>query len=523
MFRIVVSDDLQTSGIDALREQGAEVVLLEDRAQLPDVIGEFDALIVRSATKVTGELMEKGLPRLKVVGRAGIGVDNIDIPKATELGILVVNSPTANMMSATEHTFALMLAVSRMVPAADARLKSGVWDRKSFVGQELQGKTLGIIGLGQIGKAVAERARAFGMKVLAFDPFLDAEAARRLGVELRKLDAMLPECDVITFHTPLTDQTRNLLDEQRIATLKPGVLVINCGRGGVIDEDALLAAIVSGHVGGAGLDVFAQEPPVDRTLVEHPRVVATPHIGASTHEAQDRIGTQIAEMVMGALKGSLEIAAVNLPFRPAGGDSGPWLMLADKLGRLASSISSGGLRRVQIDFHGIDEAQHVPLTVAAVKGTLAPFLGEKVNYVNAEHQAADRGIEVVRASHASASDYAKLISVTVEADGGSVKVAGTLYGDGDPRVVQVVGFRLEFKPGGRMLILRNDDVPGFVGRLGTMLGAAGVNIADIHLARNPGTSDALAVLRLDQTPAADLLDALHGLEEVRSTWVIELP
>ncbi len=523
MHRIVVSDPLQQSGVEHLRAAGAEVVELEDRETLPDIIADFDALIVRSGTRVTAELLEAGT-RLKVVGRAGIGVDNVDVARATELGILVVNAPTANMLSATEHTFALLLSVVRQTPAADARLKQGEWDRKAFVGVELNGKTLGIVGLGQIGKRVAERARAFEMKVVAFDPFLDAEAARRLGVRLVDLDEMLPMVDAITFHTPLTDQTRNLLNAERIAKLKPGAVVINCGRGGVVDEEALLAALESGHVGGAGLDVFAKEPPTSFDLIQHPHVVATPHIGAQTHEAQDRVGTQIAEMVLGALEGSLEIAAVNLPFRPASGASAPYLRLADQLGRLGSSLLPGSLKEIQVDLWGIEDDLHVPVTVAIAKGALTPFLGEKVNYVNAQRQAADRGVEVVRSTHASTGDYAHLIGVTLRGEGGEIEVAGTLHGERDPRVVRIQGFRLEFSPQGRLLILRNDDVPGFVGMLGTLLGEARINIADIHLARREGGQggEALAVLRLDQAPSPELLQKLAAKEMVREVHSLDL-
>ena len=404
MHRIVISDELEASGVERLRQAGAEVVELEDRKQLPDVIGDFDALIVRSSTQVTADLLERG-KRLKVVGRAGIGVDNVDVAKATELGILVVNAPTANLLSATEHTFALLLALARSVPAADAVLKKEKWDRKSFVGQELYGKTLGIVGLGQIGTRVAARAKAFEMKVIAYDPFLDAAAAKRIDVELMALDEMLPLADAITFHTPLTAETRNLLDAARIAKLKRGALVINCGRGGVIDEAALLAALESGQVGGAGLDVFAEEPPKSWDLIRHPRVVATPHIGAQTREAQERIAAQISEMVLAALDGSLQIAAVNLPFRPAGGRSEPFLLLAELLGRLASSLHRDRLRALQIDLWGIDDDMAKPITVAAVKGALVPFMGEIVNFVNAEKIATDRGIEVVRAVHPRHGDY----------------------------------------------------------------------------------------------------------------------
>ena len=521
MHRIVISDELEPSGVARLRQSGAEVVELDDRKQLPDVIGGFDALIVRSSTQVTADLLERG-KRLKVVGRAGIGVDNVDVPKATELGILVVNAPTANLLSATEHTFALLLALARAIPAADARLKQEVWDRKRFVGQELYGKTLGIVGLGQIGSRVAARAKAFEMKVVAYDPFLDAAAARRIDVELMSIDDMLPLVDAITFHTPLTPETRGLLGAERMAKLKRGALVINCGRGGVVDEPALLAAIESGQVGGAGLDVFTQEPPSSWDLIRHPKVVATPHIGAQTKEAQERIAAQISEMVLAALNGSLQIAAVNLPFRSAGGRSEPFLLLAEQLGRLGSALYKTSLKTLQIDLWGIEEDMVAPITVAAVKGALVPFLGEMVNYVNAERIASDRGIEVVRVVHPKHGDYPHLVGVTMCGDGRRLGVAGTLSGSNEPRVVDIHGFRLEFRPQGRMLILRNDDVPGVVGRFGTILGEGGINIADIHLARAEGRHDALAVMRLDQEPGPEVLGRIQALPEVREIHVFDL-
>ena len=521
MYRIVISDPLESSGVERLREAGAEVLELQDRERLPEIIGEFDALIVRSGTQVTAEVLEAGT-RLKVVGRAGVGVDNVDVVRATELGILVVNAPTANLLSATEHTFALLLSLVRHVSAADNKLKEGVWDRNAFVGQELYGKTLGIVGLGQIGKRVADRAKAFEMKVVAYDPFLDAEAARRLGVELMEVDEMLPVVDVLTFHTPLTDQTRGLLGKEQLAKMKAGAVVINCGRGGVVDEDALLSALESGHIGGAGLDVFSQEPPASFDLVSHPNVVATPHLGAQTKEAQQRVATQITDMVLAALGGSMSVSAVNLPFRPAAGPSEHFLLLGEQLGRLASSLSGGSVKQIEVDLWGIDDDMRAPISVAATKGAMVPFLGEVVNFVNAEKIASDRGIEVVRAVHSQSADYSHLIGVTLKGEQGETEVQGTLYGSGDPRVVGIWGFRLEFRPQGKLLVLRNDDIPGFVGRLGTLLGESKINIADIHLARSEESNDALAVLRLDQEPSAEVLARLQDLPEVQETHVFDL-
>jgi D-3-phosphoglycerate dehydrogenase len=525
MHRILVADPLQAAGLEILRESGAEVRVLsdEERPRLLEILPGHDALIVRSMTKVTREVLEAGRG-LKVVGRAGIGVDNIDVPAATEHGILVVNAPTANLLSATEHTLALLLAVARNVPAADASMKAGEWDRKRFVGTELQGKTLGVVGFGRIGQKVAERARAFGMEVLAHDPYLDPAAARRLDVELVELDQLLPRADVVTLHTPMTEATRGLLSAERIRAMKEGALLINCARGGLVDEAALLAALESGRLAGAGLDVFAEEPPRDLALVGHPKVVATPHIGAQTREAQKRIAVETSRMLLAALDGSLAVTAVNLPFAATGTRGEPYLRLGERLGRLASGLVGGGAESLQVDLWGIDEPLRAPLAVAALKGALEPFLGEAVNYVNAERIAEARGIAVVRSTHAGAGDYPHLVGVTLAGGGREAAVQGTLFGERDPRVVGFEGFRLEFRPEGKLLVLRNLDVPGVVGRIGTLLGEAGVNIGDIHLARQDGGSreQALAVLRLDQEPGPETLRALLALPEVSWARVVDM-
>ena len=522
MPRILIADSLAPAGVELLRES-AEVDELrdEDRPRLASLIANYDAVIVRSGTQITREVLEGG-DRLKVVGRAGVGVDNIDIAAATQRGVLVINAPTANSLSATEHTFALLLALARRIPSADASLKAKRWDRKSHVGSELQGKALGVIGFGQIGRRVATRARAFEMEVLAYDPFLQAEVARRLDVEPVALRDLLARSDFITFHTPLTDQTRNMLDESRIALMKDGAAVINVGRGGVVDGEALLAALESGKLAGAGLDVFPEEPPTDYRLAAHPNVVATPHIGAQTTEAQERIATETARMVLAALRGSLAVSAVNLPFRSSGSRGEPFLRLGEQLGRLAAVALGGSLQRIQVDLWGIDDDLRKSAAVAALKGALTPSCGEAVNYVNAERTAADRRIELVQATHSDQATYAHLVRVEARnAEGGSIQVAGTVYRRGDLRVVSFAGFRLEFKPQGLLLIIRNEDVPGFVGRLGTLLGDDDINIADIHLAREPG-AHALAVLRLDETPNEACMAALLALDESISVDLVDL-
>ncbi len=522
MHRILIADTLNPAGIEALRASGAEVVVLaaEDKPRLLEIIPDFDALVVRSSTKVTDEVLEAG-KRLRVVGRAGIGVDNVDVPAATDRGILVVNAPTANLISATEHTFALMLGWARQIAGADAAMKQGVWDRKTFVGQELQHKNLGVIGFGRIGQQVARRARAFDMKVLGFDPFLDPAVARELDVELMPLVDLLAESDVVTLHVPLTDDTRNLLSKEELRHVKPGSFLVNCARGGVVDEEALLEVLDSGQLAGAAIDVFAEEPPTDWRLAQHPRVVATPHIGAQTKEAQKRIALETARMVTSALEGSLAVSAVNLPFRSAGGRAQPFLQLAEQLGRVAGAYLQGRPKRLQVDLWGVDEELRVPTSIAALRGALTPFLGDTINYVNAESQAADRGIEVVRSTHQKKAGYSHVVGVTLVGPDGEVSVAGTFFGDGKPRVVRWMDFRLEFRPAGRLLVLRNQDVPGVVGRLGALLGDDGVNIGEIHLARD-GHERALAVLRLDQEPSAEVLEKIAQLPEISDARLIEV-
>ena len=521
--RILICDPLAEAGLQILRDAGVELRELQadERPRLAELLGDFDAIVVRSGTQVTAELLAAG-EKLRVVARAGIGVDNVDVAAATERGVLVVNAPTANLISATEHTLGLMLALARNIPAATASVRAGEWDRKRFQGHELQGKTLGVVGLGRIGQAVAARARAFDMKVLAHDPYLDAAVGRRLDIEMLPLEELLSRADVVTLHLPLSDGTRNLIDADRLARMKPGALLVNCARGGVVDDAALLEALEEGRLAGAALDVFAQEPPADLALAAHPRVVATPHIGAQTREAQERVATQTAHMLLAALDGSLAVTAVNLPFGATSAEDNRFLRLAEKLGRLAGETLDGGFRRLQVGLWGLAEEQALPLTVAALKGALEPHLGDGVNYVNAEAVAAARGIEVVRSVHRGGGDYARLVGIEVAGEGGSVELAGTLFGESDARVVRFEGYRLEFRPEGRLLVLQNMDVPGVVGKLGFILGEAGVNIADIHLAREAQGEEAVAVLRLDNAPSPEVLETLRRLDEVIRVRLVDL-
>jgi D-3-phosphoglycerate dehydrogenase len=522
MTRIIIADALEASGLSILRAAGAEVQVLgaADRPRLPEIVADADALVVRSATKVTRALLESA-KRLRVVGRAGVGVDNVDVEAATERGVLVVNAPTANLMSATEHTLAMMLALARSVPAADASMKRGEWDRKTFVGVELQGKTLGVVGLGRIGQRVAARARAFEMRIVAFDPFLDPGFAARLEVELLPLDDLLAASDFVTLHTPYSKETKHLIDSRRLALLGKEAFLINVGRGGLVDETALLAALEAGTLAGAGLDVFEEEPTSRHDLVKHPKVIATPHIGAQTREAQERIAIETTKMVLEALAGEMPAAAVNLPFTVAGRKTEPWLRLGERLGRLASGLAGGVVRRLEVECHAGDSAIAAPASVAALKGALAPALGDAVNLVNAGHLAAGRGVEVVRSSHPPSGGYATLVRVRLHAAGGAVELAGTVFGEDDLRVVELSGSPLEFRPEGHLLVLENLDRPGVVGKIGAALGAAGVNIADIHLARRPA-GDAIAVLRVDEIPDDEALAALRALDVVSSVRFVSI-
>ena len=522
VHRILIADDLDPSGLERLRAAGAEVVQLAaaDRPRLKEILPDFDALVVRSATQVTADVLAAGT-RLSVVGRAGVGVDNVDVAAATARGILVVNAPTANLVSATEHAFALLLATARNIPAADTKLKAGVWDRKSFVGVELQGKTLGVVGFGRIGQRVAERARGFEMEIVAYDPFLDAAAAERLGAKLMPLDELLACADAVTIHTPFSEDTKNLFSRERLFAMKKGAILVNCARGGLVDEAALLEALESGHLGGAGLDVFEQEPPQDYALIRHPKVVATPHIGAQTREAQERISAETAEMLLLALAGAMPSAAVNLPFRSIGTRGEPFLRLGERLGSLAVRLLGSAPQRLEVELANYEESLRQPIAIAVLRGVLARFLGGSVNYVNALGLAVERGIEVVRTSTSSSVTDPFQFTVRLASAERTVELGGALDAAGQPRVVRFGGYHLEFRPEGRLLVLENRDVPGVVGKLGTRIGAAGVNIADIHLARR-ASGEALAVLRLDQNPPPALLEELAALPEVLTVHYVEL-
>jgi D-3-phosphoglycerate dehydrogenase len=525
MSRVVVAEELSPAGLEILRKAGHEVIEIagEPRERLLKELETADALLVRSRTKVNEALLAKA-PRLSVVGRAGVGVDNVDVTAASARGVLVINAPTGNVVSAVEHTFALLFALLRRVSEASASLASGKWEKSKFVGSELAGKTLGIVGLGQVGSRVAARARAFEARLIGHDPYLPLEKAREMGVPLVSLDELLASSDIVTLHATVTSDAQPLLGRKELARMRPGAFLVNVARGRLVDAAALREALVSGHLAGAALDVFDPEPPdPDDPLLKLPNVVATPHLGASTVEAQERVSLQTAEAVAEALAGASYVPAVNLPFRgpkDAGGASA-WMRVAERASRFLSCIAGERLTGLSVETWGLPEDFLRPVAVAAVKGALEAHTPETVNFVNALFVARDRGLAVAETRHEESGNYARSIRVTLS-DGGSASSAhATLFSGSDARVVEVNGLPLEFRPEGTLVFLRNRDVPGVVGNVGTILGDAGINIANFSLARGRG-EHAAAVIAVDSPPPADVLARLSGapgVEEVRVvTW-----
>ena len=517
--RVLVADAISEEGVRVLQETpGFEVTVRTgmNPEELRETIGDYEGLIVRSATKVrAGVLAEPG--RLRVIGRAGTGVDNIDLDAATAAGVVVMNTPGGNSVAAAELTIAHLTALARNVSQANADLRDGRWERKKYMGTELDGKTIGVIGLGRIGREVARRAQGLRMDVLGYDPFVSSQMAQDFGIDYAELDDLLRRSDVVSLHVPRTDDTRHLIDAAAIAKMKPGVRIINCARGGLIDEPALLAALKTGHVAGAALDVFETEPPTDFDLINHPNVVATPHLGASTREAQVRVGTEIADKVRSFLTDGVILDAVNFPSldREAYSVVGPVMDLAERLGSFLSQIADGGATKLEVRALGTF-AEHPlkPITMAAVKGLLAPVVEGPVSYVNALSLAAARGVTVEEGRSSEASPFAGTLRLTLTTDAGETTTAGTLYAPDRPRLVEVDGTSIELRPEGHMLFIRNRDVPGVVGRIGTILGRADVNIAGFHLGRPAGDAEAVSILTTDSAVPAEGLEEIRGIEQV---------
>lgn len=519
MGRVLVTEEIAEAGLDRLRSAGhvVDVRLGLSPEQLLEAVAGAHALVIRSATKVTAAVLDAGRD-LMVVGRAGIGLDNVDVEHATARGVMVVNAPQSNVLSAAEHTMALLLAQARNVPQAHAALVAGRWERNRWEGVELSDKTLGIIGLGRIGKLVAQRASAFGMKLVAYDPFVSAGRAAQLNVELLDLEALMARSDFVTIHVAKTKETMGLVGKELLAKAKPGIRLVNVARGGIVDEDALAEAIRSGPVGGAALDVFAEEPTTSSPLFELPEVVVTPHLGASTAEAQGKAGDAIADMVLLALAGDFVPFAVNVNAAEASETVRPFLPLAERLGRLYVGLNEGVPRVLEVGYHGQLAGYDTRiLTLAVLKGVFGGVSEEPVSYVNAPQIAAERGVEVQTSSSETAQDYVNL--VTVRGDGHAI--AGTLVGlRGDARVVMIDDLSVDVPPTRHMLLVRNDDVPGMIALVTGTLAEAEVNIADMHLAHDADGAAAMQVLATDKPVAPDVVASLREAPGILSVHPI---
>lgn len=523
-MRILVAEPIAAEGVALLRSShDVDERPGLSRDELCAILPDYDALVVRSQVKVDAGLIAAGT-RLVVIGRAGVGVDNVDLDAATRAGIMVVNAPTGNTIAAAEHTLALLYGVARRTAAADASVRRGEWKRSQFTGLELRGRTLGIVGLGKIGQAIAARALAMEMTVLAVDPFVTAEQAANHGVELVELEELLARADVVTVHVPMTRSTRGLIGREAIAKLKPGSIVLNVARGGVVDEAAVAEALRSGHLGGAGIDVFEHEPPTDSPLLDAPNTLLTPHLGASTAEAQILVAEEVAAQVLDVLAGRSARYAVNAPLlTPETARAiAPYLPLAEVLGRFFAQFSRGGVRTLTLEIAGeLAEHDGTPLTAAVLRGLLETVTTERVNLVNAGALAKARGITVVERKTPDAGAFAALITLSGETGGRTTVVAGTVAA-GEPRITRLDDYRLDMAPADTMLITRHMDRPGTVGRVGIMLGEADVNISAMHLARSRPREDALMILALDDDVPESVSEAIRNQEAVRDLWTIRL-
>jgi D-3-phosphoglycerate dehydrogenase len=518
--RVLISDALSPAAVQIFKDRGVEVDfqpdLGQDKEKLAAAIDGFDGLAIRSATKVTAKLLEQA-KGLKVIGRAGIGVDNVDIPAATARGIIVMNTPFGNSITTAEHAITLMLSLARQIPEADTSTRAGKWEKNKFLGVEIFGKTLGVIGCGNVGSIVADRAIGLKMKVIAYDPFLSAERALDLGVEKVELDELWQRADFITLHTPLTDRTRNIINADTLKLTRKGVRLINCARGELVDEAALAAALKSGHVAGAAIDVFAEEPATSSPLFGLPNVVCTPHLGASTVEAQENVALQVAEqmseyLLRGAISNAVNFPSISAEEAPK---LKPFVALAEKLGSFAGQLTETGVQRVQITYEGdVAQMNTRALTSAALAGLLRPML-QSVNVVSAPIVAKERGIVVEETRREAAGDYESLITVTLTTDRQSRHVSGTVFADGRPRIVNIKGIRMDAEFGPSMIYITNLDKPGFIGKFSSTLGDAGINIATFHVGREAAGGSAIALIEIDGELPPDVLAKVRALPQVQ--------
>ena len=518
--KVLISDALSPAAVQIFKDRGVEVdfqpKLGGDKDKLAALIGNFDGLAIRSATKVTPKVLEQA-KHLKVIGRAGIGVDNVDIPAATAKGIIVMNTPFGNSITTAEHAITLMLALARQIPQADASTQAGKWEKNRFMGVEITSKTLGVIGCGNIGSIVVDRAHGLRMKVIAYDPFLSPERARDLGVEKVELEELVRRADFVTLHTPLTEKTRHIIDAKALAAMKKGVRIINCARGGLVDEQALRAALDSGHVAGAAFDVFTEEPATANPLFGHPNVVCTPHLGAATSEAQENVALQVAEqmsdyLLRGAISNAVNFPSITAEEAPR---LRPFIALAEKLGSFAGQLTETGITKVQLSYEGEVAGMNTKaLTSAAVAGLLRPMLQE-VNVVSAPVVAKDRGIVIEETTREAAGDYESLITVTVVTERQTRSVSGTVFADGRPRIVNIKGIRMDAEFGASMIYITNLDKPGFIGRFSSTLGDAGINIATFHVGRDAPGGNAIALIEIDGELPPSVLAAVRALPQVQ--------
>ncbi len=527
-YKVLVSDPLGEGGLAIFKKEPQIKVDVRTGLkpeELKKIVGEYDAIVVRSGTHLTKEIIQEA-KQLRVIGRAGVGVDNVDLEAATKQGVIVMNTPEGNTISTCEHTMSMLLALARSIPQAGASVRQGEWKRSKFMGTELNGKVLGIIGFGRIGREVAVRANAFGMRVLTYDPFIAKENIRQIGVEFSDFETLLKTSDFITLHVPLTDTTKNMINEKTFQLVKQGVSIINCARGGLVNEEALYQAIKSGKVRGAALDVFEKEPPEKNPLLALEQVIATPHLGAATQEAQENVGVSVAQQVADALLERGIRNAVNLPsidFETMR-ILKPWLILAERIGSMHAQLFGGSFREVSIRYGGeVTNFNLAPLTIAIIKGLLTPICGETVNFVNAPAIAKERGIAVSESKTTQAEDFTTFITVEVTMDHQKNLIMGTLFGNQEPRIVRINEFFLEAIPKGDVLVINNEDEPGVVGGIGTILGKNKVNIAEMTLGRvvKGKKTFAMTVINTDQAVPANVLKELKTFHPIIDAKVIK--
>ncbi len=524
MPKVLISDKMSPLAAQIFRERGVEVdeITGKTKDELIAMIGDYDGLAIRSATKVTADVVAAA-KNLKVIGRAGIGVDNVDIAAASAAGIVVMNTPFGNSITTAEHAIALMFALARQLPEADASTQAGKWEKNRFMGVELTSKTLGLIGAGNIGSIVADRARGLKMKVVAYDPFLTPERAVDLGIEKVTLDELLARADFITLHTPLTNETRNILSADALAKTKKGVRIINCARGGLIDEAALKVAMDSGQVGGAALDVFVEEPATQSPLFGTPNFISTPHLGASTNEAQVNVAIQVAEQLSDYLMAGGITNALNMPSLSAeeAPKLKPYMALAERLGSLVGQLAHDNLTKISIEVEGHAAALNIkPMTGAVLAGFMRRY-SDTVNMVNAPFLAKERGLDIREIRHDREGDYQTLLRVSVQTDAGEKSVAGTLFGNQAPRLVEIFGIKVEADLAGDMLYIVNEDAPGFIGRLGSTLGEAGLNIGTFHLGRRTAGGEAVLLLSMDAPIPEPVLWSVCKLPGVKTVKALK--